>query len=751
MTDVTSIDDNKDLSNQLQETKIEESSGNSDDDHQSIININIGIMGHVDSGKTSLAKVLSTNLSTAALDKSPSSQERGITLDLGFSSFQLSSSESKNIQFTLVDCPGHASLIRTIIGGSQIIDMMFLVIDIMKGIQTQTAECIVIGEITCKRGIIILNKIDQIPIETRQAKIDSVTSKLKKVLEKTCFKDSPMIPFSANPNNTNNDAPIGIELLMKELKRFVTIPKRNDQGDFLFEFDHCFQIKGQGSILTGTVLRGKVDVNQTIQIPILNIEKKVKSMQMFHKPIKRAIQGDRVGICVTQLNAKLLERGLVCSNNSVLYLSSVVISIEKVKFYKNDVTTKSQFHITIGHSTVIATIYLFGNKNNNNNNNGDSNGFDSNKEYIYQDSLFPTSEEYPLGSQFALLKFEHQVFCPIDSIVIGSKLDTNLDTSSCRIAFHGTLLKSVDDSSKKTLFKELKVFKEKSKQGSIDRIHNENTIIGKNLFQKDTDMTSFIGMKIVFEDGTTGILESSFGKTGKVKVYIDKGVPNTLKVNKNNNHNHDDEDDVGENLKKKKGKKTYYCKHVNCKNNGGWRHMTSRSKHYKSYHRDPCLEDCDECNKKSKYISKRQNEVQVFTEMKTIQFLENLKSGGKQIVLKTKRGQIKYVSDGHVVYQGGCKKFDTSVLVQCRHRICNFKISPDEPEGLVSYSNRSRHEKSTHGCGDSCLKCQKSKIEQQLSMHGEYSPDQVALIRDQYRDSGQKYLRLPTTNKPKKG
>lgn len=93
--------------------------------------------------------------STAAFDKNPQSQARGITLDLGFSSFavpipdRLRVPGKDTLQFTLVDCPGHASLIRTIIGGAQIIDLMLLVIDATKGIQTQTAECIVIGEVTC--------------------------------------------------------------------------------------------------------------------------------------------------------------------------------------------------------------------------------------------------------------------------------------------------------------------------------------------------------------------------------------------------------------------------------------------------------------------------------------------------------------------------------------------------------------------------------------------------------------------------
>jgi selenocysteine-specific elongation factor len=88
-----------------------------------IQNFNVGVLGHVDSGKTSLVKALSTVASTAAFDKNPQSKERGITLDLGFSSFtvdlpeQLKDGKHEKLQYTLVDCPGHASLIRTIIGG----------------------------------------------------------------------------------------------------------------------------------------------------------------------------------------------------------------------------------------------------------------------------------------------------------------------------------------------------------------------------------------------------------------------------------------------------------------------------------------------------------------------------------------------------------------------------------------------------------------------------------------------------------
>jgi selenocysteine-specific elongation factor len=142
---------------------------------EKILNINIGVLGHIDSGKTSLCKAISTIASTAGFDKNPQSKERGITLDLGFSAFIIaipSWFRSKHeedlkkyeyLQFTLVDCPGHASLMKTIIGGASIIDFMMLIIDSQKLIQTQTAECIVLGEILMDKLIIAMNKVDMFP------------------------------------------------------------------------------------------------------------------------------------------------------------------------------------------------------------------------------------------------------------------------------------------------------------------------------------------------------------------------------------------------------------------------------------------------------------------------------------------------------------------------------------------------------------------------------------------------------------
>lgn len=118
---------------------------------------------------------------------------------MGFSSLECKDAEIlkgtsfDSLQITFVDCPGHASLIKTIIGGAQIIDLVILVIDINKGIQTQTAECIVIAEMCANQMIIALNKIDLVEESNRNKKIESVSKIIQKALQNTKFNNCPIV------------------------------------------------------------------------------------------------------------------------------------------------------------------------------------------------------------------------------------------------------------------------------------------------------------------------------------------------------------------------------------------------------------------------------------------------------------------------------------------------------------------------------------------------------------------------------
>ncbi|XP_054473152.1 selenocysteine-specific elongation factor [Anoplopoma fimbria] len=523
------------------------------DSRSNTLNFNIGVLGHVDSGKTSLARALSSTASTAAFDKNPQSRERGITLDLGFSSFTVDlpdhlrdsggQQQYDSLQFTLVDCPGHASLIRTIIGGAQIIDLMMLVVDVVKGVQTQTAECLLIGELTCPRMVVILNKIDLLPPNKRQSAIEKMTKRLHKTLESTRFKECPVIAVAAKPGGPEapeKEEPHGVPELIELLKKQTYLPQRDPGGDLLMAVDHCFSIRGQGTVMTGTVLQGSLAINDTVEIPALKVTKKIKSVQMFRKPVSGAMQGDRVGVCVTQFDPKLLERGVVCTPGSLRTLYAAVISVRKIGYFKGSLTTRAKFHITVGHETVMARVMFFGlppvgaseppsdTKPTPSQPCSLDSPFTFEREYIYQDEYVTGQGEASLGpepEQWALLEFERPVTCPSLCLVIGSKLDTDIHANTCRLAFQGHLLQGFEDKGyAETALPRLRIYKTKHKEGQVERVTDEYTVIGRNLFKKETNLQLFVGLKVTLSTGETGIVEGGFGQSGKFKIRIQEGL-----------------------------------------------------------------------------------------------------------------------------------------------------------------------------------------------------------------------------------
>ncbi|XP_021778416.1 selenocysteine-specific elongation factor isoform X6 [Papio anubis] len=477
------------------------------------VNVNVGVLGHIDSGKTALARALSTTASTAAFDKQPQSRERGITLDLGFSCFSVplparlrsslpefqAAPEAEPeageplLQVTLVDCPGHASLIRTIIGGAQIIDLMMLVIDVTKGMQTQSAECLVIGQIACQKLVVVLNKIDLLAEGKRQAAVDKMTKKMQKTLENTKFRGAPIIPVAAKPGGPEapeTEAPQGIPELIELLTSQISIPTRDPSGPFLMSVDHCFSIKGQGTVMTGTILSGSISLGDSVEIPALKVVKKVKSMQMFHMPITSAMQGDRLGICVTQFDPKLLERGLVCAPESLHTVHAALISVEKIPYFRGPLQTKAKFHITVGHETVMGRLMFFSPAPGNFDQEPILDSFDFSQEYLFQEQylskdLAPAvtnndeadkkagqaTEGHCPRQQWALVEFEKPVTCPRLCLVIGSRLDADIHTNTCRLAFHGILLHGLEDRNYADSFlPRLKVYKLKHKHGLVERV-----------------------------------------------------------------------------------------------------------------------------------------------------------------------------------------------------------------------------------------------------------------------------------------
>lgn len=231
------------------------------------------------------------------------------------------------------------------------------------GLQTQTAECLVIGELTTDKLVVALNKADLLPAETRAATLDKLRRRLAATLAATRFAGCPLIAVSARPGGDGGAGEAeGLAELVSALSALAPPPQPTPQPPppFLLAVDHCFTVRGQGTVLTGTVLRGRVSAGQSVELPALRCVKKVKSLQAFRVPVASAGRGDRVGLCLAQFDSKLFERGLVAEPGSVPTFSRAVAAVERIRFFKGPLPSKARLHMTLGHTTVMARLTFFG-------------------------------------------------------------------------------------------------------------------------------------------------------------------------------------------------------------------------------------------------------------------------------------------------------------------------------------------------------------------------------------------------------
>ncbi|KAL0484900.1 Eefsec, partial [Acrasis kona] len=424
------------------------------------------------------------------------------------------------VQFTLVDCPGHASLIRTIIGGAQIIDMMILVIDAVKGVQTQTSECIIIGEIIAKKLVVVLNKIDLLPEKGRDERIEKIKNALtKNVFSKTKFTDPIIVPVCASPNQGKDVDEKVRSMQESSLTQLIQVFKNQieprevstqnvTKSPFLFAVDHCFSIKGKGTVLTGTVLQGSVSLEQNVEIVNIHELKKIKSLQVFKKPVKQAVVGDRVGALVTQLDSSRFERGFVADPGYVKTIDTIIATFSRIRYYKRPIQTKTKLHITVGHSTVMGVIYLI-------------KGSYPGTEFNHVDSI---DSESSFDDVLVRIDLEVPVPCYESAKIIASKLDTDIHENTCRLAFYGQVVHMCNRGN----LGDFKVYKNKQKTAKVERIVDDYNLIGNQLVKKKgASLDPYINKKVTInidnedqEQVGHGVIASSFGSAGKFKVRL---------------------------------------------------------------------------------------------------------------------------------------------------------------------------------------------------------------------------------------
>ena len=292
--------------------------------------VNIGTIGHVDHGKTTLTAAITKYLAMqgkaefedyASIDKAPEEKERGITINTAHVEY-----ETDARHYAHVDCPGHADYIKNMITGAAQMDGAILVIAATDGPMAQTKEHLLLArQVGVPYIVVFLNKCDQVDDEEL---LELVEMEVRETLAEYGFdEEAPIIKGSALnaliSESTDPAAPeyTCIKELMDAVDSYIQTPERNDDLPFLMPVEDVFTISGRGTVATGRVERGVIKKNEPVEIVGLTDEKKqtvVTDLEMFHKLLDYAEAGDNVGALLRGVTKKEVERGqVICKPGSI--------------------------------------------------------------------------------------------------------------------------------------------------------------------------------------------------------------------------------------------------------------------------------------------------------------------------------------------------------------------------------------------------------------------------------------------------
>jgi selenocysteine-specific elongation factor len=380
---------------------------------------------------------------------------------------------------------------------------------------------------------------DLLPSGKRDKYVDKAKKLVGRTLKDTRFAGSPMVAVAARPGSAaaGSESKAGyapaaegtadlIAALMDTAEQIYIPPPsasaqttpptaaaRKDGSKpvtaslppppFLLYVDHCFAIKGQGTVITGTVVRGTAKVGDAIEIPALGHIKRIRSMQAFRRPVTSCSRGDRVGVCIPQLDASLVERGIACAPGTVPTYVACLAAVERVRFYQGAVKSRGKIHLMVGHSTIMGALTFFGTPDGDEADGaagvdaanrlgvlslaalkGEGEGacleegrsmekkmssFDFCRDYVYQEELYGAKgrpwgdglnnneeelgaagggtfeattphDRRHVGPQWAFVCFDRPVTATADAVLVAARLDADASALGCRIALHGRVV-----------------------------------------------------------------------------------------------------------------------------------------------------------------------------------------------------------------------------------------------------------------------------------------------------------------------
>ena len=288
--------------------------------------VNIGTIGHIDHGKTTLTAAITKYLALqgkaeytdySSIDKAPEERERGITINTAHVEY-----ETEKRHYAHVDCPGHADYIKNMITGAAQMDGAILVIAASDGPMAQTREHLLLArQVNVPSVLVFLNKCDQVDDEEL---LELVEMEVRELLDFYGFPgdETPIIRGSALnalvSESTDPNAPeyACIKELMDAVDEWIPTPDRKEDMPFLMPVEDVFTISGRGTVATGRVERGKLNLNEKVEIVGLSDEKRettVTGIEMFHKLLDYAEAGDNIGALLRGVAKTEIERGQVLS------------------------------------------------------------------------------------------------------------------------------------------------------------------------------------------------------------------------------------------------------------------------------------------------------------------------------------------------------------------------------------------------------------------------------------------------------
>jgi len=284
--------------------------------------VNVGTIGHVDHGKTTLTAAITEVLSKKGLadyvpfdeiDKAPEERDRGITIATAHVEYQ-----TENRHYAHVDCPGHADYVKNMITGAAQMDGAILVVSAADGPMPQTREHILLArQVGVPYIVVFLNKVDQVDDPEL---LELVELEVRELLDKYEFpgSDTPIIPGSALKaleNPEDEDSIKCIMDLMAAIDSFIPEPKRDIEKPFLMPVEDVFTISGRGTVVTGRIDRGIIKTSEEVEIVGIRDTQKtvVTGVEMFRKLLDEGMAGDNVGLLLRGTKREDVERGQVCA------------------------------------------------------------------------------------------------------------------------------------------------------------------------------------------------------------------------------------------------------------------------------------------------------------------------------------------------------------------------------------------------------------------------------------------------------